>query len=271
MRNTIKKLLASIVLLVITLLLCSPFKFGHNENCTKHVDEHNENYEKNTDSAEALPQSAKPAEEASEVITAALPHEVSDAMAEISISTESIGDCEQLLMVTTDGSSAKITEYEVNTLGNWECINLIVDGYIGSCGATQTKTEGDKKTPMGLFELGIAFGNEEKPDTKLSYRQIDQDSYWVDDSTSEKYNTWVEGTDNRDWNSAEHLSDYQNAYALAIVIEYNTNPVIPNAGSAIFLHCGLSPTAGCVSVSHDNMLEILKWLNPSKNPMILIH
>lgn len=260
MKRFIRKLLATIIFLGLANSACTPQTFECDDD--------------NAESTELIEELLSPTENSDDTPGGAaveLPQVICDTLAELSVPMDSLGSCEQLLLVTTDGNTAEITKYEVNSSGKWECLDQVVDGYIGSCGATQTKTEGDKKTPMGLFELGIAFGNEEKPDTKLSYRQIDRDSYWVDDSKSENYNTWVEGTDGRDWNSAEHLSDYRTAYALAVVIEYNTDPVIPNAGSAIFLHCGSLPTAGCVSVSHNNMVEILKWLNPSKHPMILIH
>jgi L,D-peptidoglycan transpeptidase YkuD (ErfK/YbiS/YcfS/YnhG family) len=54
------------------------------------------------------------------------------------------------------------------------------------------------------------------------------------------------------------------------VIEYNTRPAVPGRGSAIFLHCGNQPTAGCVAVPESAMLDILSWLDPAKTPVIWI-
>lgn len=104
----------------------------------------------------------------------------------------------------------------------------------------------------------------------MEYRQINNNCYWVNDSESPLYNQWIE-SDNVTWKSAEHLSDYPIAYKYAVVIDYNLNPIIPNKGSAIFLHCMTgSYTAGCVAVPESDMLYILKWLDSAKNPIIII-
>lgn len=198
----------------------------------------------------------------------ALPANISDELHTLSISPDSLDTCGQLVTVKADGSAAQISAYERSSSCGWRSAMPDVAGRVGIGGVTEEKTEGDKKTPAGLYGLGMAFGTEPEPETKLSYRQIDGDSYWVDDGASPAYNTWVEGAG--DWRSAEHLADHQSAYALAVVIEYNTDPVVPYAGSAIFLHCGSTPTAGCVSIAHEDMARILKWLDPSANPMILI-
>lgn len=74
------------------------------------------------------------------------------------------------------------------------------------------------------------------------------------------------------WNSAEHLMDYPQAYKYAIVINYNMSPVISGKGSAIFLHCMTgSYTAGCIAIPEDDMLYILKHLDSSKKPIIVIN
>ena len=42
-------------------------------------------------------------------------------------------------------------------------------------------------------------------------------------------------------------------------------------GSAIFMHWERAPgvpTEGCVATSRENMLDVLKWLDESKNPVI---
>ncbi len=73
------------------------------------------------------------------------------------------------------------------------------------------------------------------------------------------------------WNSAEHLIDYSESYKYAVVINYNTEPVIKGAESAIFLHCAVGTyTAGCVAVPEDDIYEILTWLNKDNVPLIII-
>ncbi len=178
----------------------------------------------------------------------------------------------QLLLVSGGASKAVLRCYEKNKNGIWRFVGKIgaVGAHVGKNGITFVKKEGDGCTPSGYFSLGHAFGCREKPDTKMMYRHVTKNSFWVDDPKSNIYNSWVEGTDTRDWSNAERLSDYPDSYAYAVVIEYNTLNVSPGKGSAIFLHCGSRPTSGCIAVSANDILKILRWLHPDKTPGILI-
>ncbi len=61
------------------------------------------------------------------------------------------------------------------------------------------------------------------------------------------------------------------AYDYGAVIAYNTDPVVPGAGSAIFLHQSTGgATAGCVSLPQGELLEVLRWLQPSADPVIVL-
>lgn len=175
----------------------------------------------------------------------------------------------QLIVVKASGSNAAVSCFEI-VENAWTQTCPDCEAHVGRNGVSSCKREGDLTTPAGLYPLGTAFGTEASPETELDYRQITPDSYWVDDPASQYYNRWVEGTESMDWSHAEHLADYPSAYALSVVIEYNSSPVVPGAGSAIFLHCGESSTVGCVAVPHEKMVEILGWLSPEKQPMILI-
>lgn len=178
-----------------------------------------------------------------------------------------IEDSSQLIIVNSEGSNCETYCYEKND----DIWTLISDsrGILGKNGVTDDKHEGDGCTPQGLYTLGFGFGTD-YIDTQLEYRIINNNCYWVDDADSEYYNQWVETTD-IEWNSAEHLIDYTESYRYGVVINYNTDPVIPNAGSAIFLHCSSGNyTAGCVAVSEENMKNIIQWLSPDKNPVIII-
>ena len=175
----------------------------------------------------------------------------------------------QLIIVDSVGNAAVLRLYEkVN--GVWTAVSEPMDGRLGKNGVTTDKREGDGCTPAGLYSLTEAFGVQPLPSSGLPYRQAGPDSYWVDDPDSQFYNTWGEGRENADWQSAEHLTDYPALYAYAAVIDYNRDPVVPGKGSAIFLHCGANPTAGCVSTAEENIIRILEWLDPTASPQILI-
>ena len=133
------------------------------------------------------------------------------------------------------------------------------------------KKEGDGKTPSGIYDLGTAFGYSPSVKTGLDYRQTGADDFWVDDAASAQYNQWVKGVVRA--NSFEKLKRDDHLYALAVVIEYNTRPVVPGAGSAIFLHVWRRydhATAGCVALSQRYLRHILKHLDRSKGPVIIL-
>jgi L,D-peptidoglycan transpeptidase YkuD (ErfK/YbiS/YcfS/YnhG family) len=63
-------------------------------------------------------------------------------------------------------------------------------------------------------------------------------------------------------------------YKYGIVIEYNSLNTIKGKGSAIFIHIERSagaPTAGCIAVSEENIINLIKWINPNKKPTIEIN
>jgi L,D-peptidoglycan transpeptidase YkuD (ErfK/YbiS/YcfS/YnhG family) len=110
----------------------------------------------------------------------------------------------------------------------------------------------------------------------VPWRDITDRSDWVCDDDSLYFNTWQERDDptlTDDWNrnDTEHLADYDETYTYACIIEYNTPPyVVPNRGCAIFLHVSDHPTEGCVGLLTEDMIRVLRWLDPHRNPHILI-
>lgn len=182
-------------------------------------------------------------------------------------SCENLGNSQQLIFVESSGTSCTVSLYEKTDLWAKKASYF---GIVGKNGVNQKSREGDYCTPFGLYSLGFAFGMENFDGLNVEYRIINSNCYWVDDPESEYYNQWVE-TDTPVWNSAEHLSDYENSYRYGIVINYNMNPVVPGAGSAIFLHCATGDyTAGCVAVPEENMTDILRWVDSGKSPLIII-
>lgn len=174
-----------------------------------------------------------------------------------------------ILVVGTGGYKAEVSLYEKDTNDIWRR-TVSANGYVGKNGITDSKKEGDGKTPTGIYDLGTAFGISSNPGTKLNYRKINKNDYWVDDSNSKYYNQWVDITKvNKDWRSAEHLYSYKTAYKYGVVVNYNMNPIIPGKGSAIFLHNSTNgPTAGCVSVPESTLVTIMKSIKPSAKILI---
>lgn len=172
-----------------------------------------------------------------------------------------------MITVDSSGSSCIVSMYEKND-SSWNCL-LESNGIVGKNGVSDKSHEGDYCTPKGVFSLGFAFGTEILNNLSIEYREINSNCYWIDDVDSLLYNEWVESSEIK-WNSAEHLIDYPYAYKYAVVINYNMSPIVSGKGSAIFLHCMTGTyTAGCVAISENDMLFILKKLDSCKNPIII--
>lgn len=199
--------------------------------------------------------------------------------ADVSIDVGSLkctGKSEQAVVVTASGyddSDAFLQTYE-KTGSVWRRVIAPVPAVVGVGGfaAPGEKREGDHRSPSGAFPFDMCFGNKPDPGVKLTYRQVDSNSYWVDDPESKYYNTFQTGPADGRWSSAEDLGLTGTAYDYAAVIGYNTKERTPGLGSAIFLHIWGGPgstTAGCTAVSEENLLSVLKWLDPARNPVII--
>lgn len=179
-----------------------------------------------------------------------------------------------------------------NTMKIYEGSNLIKKinhVEIGKNGVSNHTYEGSVTTPLGQFNLGIAFGTH---DLNISYPYIKTsvNHYWVDDSNSKYYNNLVSlnepintfdypyiiNSNQKEFSSAEHLIDYPKQYEYAVYIEYNVDGKKyedgVGKGSAIFLHClgDKGYTGGCVAISKEDMLFILNFLDRNKHPQIII-
>lgn len=177
---------------------------------------------------------------------------------------------QQVILVTTNGynsTSANIQTFEKQSNGKWKRV-LNTTGYIEKNGFADNKVEGDGKTPTGKYTIGHAFGYKGNSGTNLEFRHTTNNDVWVDDLNSKYYNTWQKANKkDKDWESAESMM--HRLYTYGFVINYNTEQ-IPNKGSAIFMHVGSGYTLGCVATSEKNVISILKWLNPNKNPVIIM-
>ncbi len=168
---------------------------------------------------------------------------------------------------TTDVATLQTFEKDA---GVWRAIFPAMAANIGRDGFSADKHEGDLKTPAGKYGFGTMFGQQASPGVKFPYRVADSKSVWVDDTKSPYYNTWREDVA---LSEGEDLAaaTYRTAYAYAVDIAYNTNPVVAGKGSAIFLHVGDGGgTAGCVSISQPHLLQVLRWLDPAKAPIIVM-
>lgn len=182
------------------------------------------------------------------------PVQNSTDLASIVAKSSTANKTNQIVTVVASGSSAQISLLEKNGSTWTEVIKT--NGYVGSLGVGQAR-EGSSRTPKGSYSLGFAFGTS-NPGTKLPFRQITPNSYWISNVNDPDYNTWQERQSAAP--ADEHLADYPVQYQYAIVINYNNGV---GGGSAFFLHVENGrPTAGCVAVSQDVMIQFMQRIAP---------
>ncbi len=123
---------------------------------------------------------------------------------------------------------------------------------IGEAGITQHKAEGDQATPAGthvLTRLLYRADRVKPPACAVPIEPIAPSDAWCDDPAHPAYNRQV-----RRPHDARHeiLWRADAAYDIIGILNWNTNPVVPGRGSAIFLHIArpdFSPTAGCIALA----------------------
>lgn len=134
---------------------------------------------------------------------------------------------------------------------------LVCDGLVGKEGLGKTR-EGDNKTPEGDFGILTAFGIKPDPGTSLPYVDVTEDIWCCGDDVA--YNRIIDiSACPHDNCQGEHMIEYSPEYDYGLFLDYNKE-CIPGKGSAIFFHCtGAKPyTGGCIAVSEDDMVAIMK-------------
>lgn len=136
------------------------------------------------------------------------------------------------------------------------------------------KREGDGKSPAGIFRFGASFGQAPASEVswKLPYVQVTATLECVDDSDSKFYNQLVDADKvEKDWNSSERMLEVGAQYAWGVYVEHN-NPAEARGGSCIFFHIWKDqdePTSGCTAMPEEKMLELLQWLDPARQPLLV--
>lgn len=139
------------------------------------------------------------------------------------------------------------------------------------------RVQGTSTTPMGAYPVTETFGRRPDPGTRMPYRRVTDDDWWVQDRGSRYYNQRrlaSQGGFRRSttgWNSSEHLAAMGRQYDFVAVIDFNRPDPVIGRGSGIFLHVSKGePTAGCVAIAKKGMKRTLRWLDPASHPYVVI-
>ena len=138
--------------------------------------------------------------------------------------------------------------------------NYKVKCALGKRGIGIKKKEGDLITPKGIYKIkGILYRRDKVKNlnTKLEKKAISKKMGWCDDPKAKKYNKLIKFPFKF---KAEKLYLRENIYDVIVVLNYNMKPIIPNKGSAIFLHLAKKnyrSTEGCIAISKKDMRLLL--------------
>lgn len=137
---------------------------------------------------------------------------------------------------------------------------------LGHGGVRIDKREGDGATPAGRFPLRRVLYRPDRlsaPVTTLPVAPLSPADGWCDDPLDPLYNRPVRlpypgCRDERMWRN-------DGMYDVVVVVGHNDDPVIPDKGSAIFLHVAspdYRPTHGCIALARQDLLAILADIGP---------
>jgi L,D-peptidoglycan transpeptidase YkuD (ErfK/YbiS/YcfS/YnhG family) len=143
---------------------------------------------------------------------------------------------------------------------------------LGKAGIKKKEKEGDNVTPKGIFKINSMYY---RPDriknitTAVKKIKIKKNMGWCDDPDSHFYNQQISLP-----NKFGHEKLYRNdhLYDLILFINYNTNPIIKNKGSAIFIHIAkknYKKTKGCIALKKKHLIELISKIK--KNTQIEIN
>ncbi|GHE51691.1 lipoprotein [Streptomyces capitiformicae] len=167
----------------------------------------------------------------------------------------------QAVVVTGDNrnsNQATVMLYERDAAQAWHAVSGPWRAHNALLGWTDDHRQGDLRSPIGVFGLTDAGGRLPDPGTRLPYEQ---------ESAFTASGTGFEG---------EPLTG---AFDYVVAINYNrtprttprdqTRPLGADKGGGIWIHVDHGgPTQGCISLPKGRMKELLRWLDPTKKPVV---
>ena len=203
------------------------------------------------------------------------------------------GDCRQCVVGIADGwnSSAVTLRLFEKSGAEWRQVGAEWNGRLGREGlvwglglhpvpeGADVKREGDWRTPAGGFKIGGAWGYAPAVSRRsnMPYEQVTSRDLWVEDPASPLYNQHVrlKAEPSTPWEKKQQMKQEDPAHSLELFIAHNAPPAVrPGAGSSIFFHIwrggGTKPTAGCTTMSEQNLRSLIAELDPAKKPLYVV-
>lgn len=205
------------------------------------------------------------------------------------------GDCSQVVVgITSTWQSSHVTVsvYEKGPGGTWKKAAGPWDGRCAKKGLAwgrglhpvsptrlPRKSEGDWRTPAGVFRIGGAWGYHKtiSKHPGLAYRRVTTRDLWVEDPSSRYYNRHlILGHEpGKLWEKKAQMRQDDYPHSLKLYIAHNTYPKpVPGAGSAIFFHIwrdeGARPTSGCTTMAEKHLRTLIARVDPGRNPLYVL-
>ena len=142
---------------------------------------------------------------------------------------------------------------------------------LGKAGIKKKEKEGDNITPRGIFKIICIYYRSDrikKITTPLKKIKIKKTMGWCDDPRSRFYNKEIKLPNKFNY---EKFYRKDNLYDIIVPLNYNTNPIIKNKGSAIFIHIAdnnYKQTAGCIGMKKNNLIKLLSIIKKNTNVKI---
>ncbi|WP_238219390.1 L,D-transpeptidase family protein [Tsukamurella pulmonis] len=174
-------------------------------------------------------------------------------------------------VITVAAPSFSATDVQVSAWAlleqGWSKVYGPVPGKVGQQGIGEGE-DGVPRTPFGVFRLDLAFGRQDNPGTTLPYTKVTNQHWWDGNVDSPTYDRMVVQAASPGPES-ENLYDIGPVYDYAVHFDNNPSHT-PGKGGAMFLHVtDGNPTLGCVAISREGMITLLKWLAPAHNPVLV--
>ena len=125
------------------------------------------------------------------------------------------------------------------------------------------KREGDLASPEGIWQITSGYWRPDRlycPDIALPMQPLGPQQGWAEDPDDPAYNGPIRHPHEY---AADRMRRGDPLYDICMVTDHNTRPVVPGAGSAIFVHLWRGPrrpTAGCIAFRRRDLEWILaRW------------
>lgn len=148
---------------------------------------------------------------------------------------------------------------------------LTIPVALGRGGILANKREGDGGTPRGIFHPRKVWWRADRsarPRTFLPVRAIHHQDGWCEDPNDRHYNQPIVLAQD---STGDRLMRKDHLYDFIVEIDHNSRPRVPKRGSAVFLHlarANFGPTAGCIAMRKEAMLQLLQRLGPKTKIII---